>query len=295
MHQPSLAANLPRPQGRPKTLPPSGEKRGAAHVRLPRPLCGRRNRVYRKEVPLHHQPLAGRIRGRSPGEARGGPQAPLRRKASLLVLSHPGRRHRPLLRRRRAPGHRGPAHAERLPAPGGHQRLLCRHPVLRRRAAGGRGPDPRLWPGGQGRPGGGGHRLGEPVDAVGRALPLPAFGALKAGDRGPGRRPPGGGLWGGGDAPRCLFPRRGGGLRRPADGAVGGTADHGPGGGGVLTGPEGGLQKRRKARFRRSFTVSVFCPRRTTCYRPAGKFPRRSPYGRPSAPCGGARGPGESP
>lgn len=42
----------------------------------------------------------------------------------LLVLSAAGGRRGPLLRRRGAPGHGGPAHAERVPAGERHQRVL---------------------------------------------------------------------------------------------------------------------------------------------------------------------------
>ena len=60
---------------------------------------------------------------------------------------HPGGRRGPLQRRRRAAGDGGPAHAERVSAAGGLERLLRCDPVLRRRFAGGGRADPRLHQG----------------------------------------------------------------------------------------------------------------------------------------------------
>ena len=102
-----------------------------------------------------------------------------------------GRGTSPLLRRRGAPGHRGPAHAGGLSPGRGGERLLRGHPVFRRGAPGHRGPPPGLHPLGQGRPGRRRHRRGPPVGAHGGGVPLPLPGT---GEGGGGRRPgdPGG-------------------------------------------------------------------------------------------------------
>ena len=61
-----------------------------------------------------------------------------------------------------------------VPAGGGHQCLLCGHPIFRRRSAGSGRLDPGLYKRCQGCPGCRGHLPDEPLDRVGRALHLSA-------------------------------------------------------------------------------------------------------------------------
>ena len=107
---------------------------GGEYGQLPHSHEIRRVGVRGQTLALSGPRAAGRLRGRGAYNHRRVQKAVSRRAAQLLVLPA-ARRHRTLLRRRRAAGHGRHPDAGGVPPRGCDERCLRRHALLRRRAA----------------------------------------------------------------------------------------------------------------------------------------------------------------